>query len=129
MTNQSLLPFGVLLLAIAIASWLQSRLAGIAVFRPAHSPLAPCERIVRGAQLSMFVLLVIVTVASVWRSPKGLPELYHRPVPEEPAHIMLPNSNAPTAITAQDPLWLQREKRKAMLDWESMTWQEQRRSN
>jgi len=121
MTYHPMLPFGVLIVAIYAVSWLRNVLAGYAIFGPQNSPFRPCERIVRGFQIAMIILLVIGSVSTSWDS---LPRWCHRlanPGRKEPQHVIIPTEYPPTGISPDDPQWLQNEKRRDMQLWEART--------
>ena len=129
MNLTSILPFIVLLVGIYLVSSARTALAGYALFRPPTSLLWAFERVARGFQIAMITLFVIGLASTEWKAPPDLRHLFTDPPPKEPPHVIIQTEFPPTAISAGDPLWLQREKRRAMLDWEAKTWRQQRGSN
>lgn len=119
MNFNAILPFIVLVAGIYLVSRVRTALAGYATFQPQASLLRAFERIARGGQIAMITLFAIGAASTAWRAaPNWRPRFEVRP-PQEPPHIIIPTEFPPTAISPDDPYWLQREKREAMLMWEA----------
>ena len=117
MNFNTILPFVALLVGICIVSKFRATLAGYAMFRPSTSLLWAFERLARGFQIAMFTLLVIGTASTLWKQPPDWRPGFASQPAKEPPHIIIQTDFPPVAIGENDPDWLKREKRKAMLDW------------